>query len=82
MLHGHARISPTLAVRLEEAGVGTARAWLTMQSAPDLAAERVTGSPKVRRPSDVACLPRIGRWSWRTRPSPARHGCFDVSQPC
>ena len=26
VLHGHARISPNLAVRLEEAGVGTARA--------------------------------------------------------
>ncbi|WP_249051437.1 HigA family addiction module antitoxin [Cellulomonas fimi] len=54
VLHGHARISPNLAVRLEEAGVGTARAWLAMQSAHDLAAERATGSPKVRRLSDVA----------------------------
>jgi addiction module HigA family antidote len=31
VLHGHARISSNLAVRLEEAGVGTARAWLAMQ---------------------------------------------------
>jgi addiction module HigA family antidote len=54
VLHGHARISPNLAVRLEEAGVGTARAWLVMQSAHDLAAERAAGSPKVRRLSDVA----------------------------
>lgn len=54
VLHGHARISPNLAVRLEEAGVGTARAWLAMQSAHDLAAERAAGSPKVRRLSDVA----------------------------
>ena len=49
VLHGHARISPNLAVRLEEAGVGTARAWLAMQSAHDLAAERAAGVPKVRR---------------------------------
>jgi addiction module HigA family antidote len=54
VLHGHARISPNFAVRLEEAGVGTARAWLAMQSAHDLAVERAAGSPKVRRLSDVA----------------------------
>lgn len=48
VLSGHARISPNLAVRLEEAGVWTARAWLAMQTASDLAAERATGSPKVR----------------------------------
>ncbi|HEX3827937.1 MAG TPA: HigA family addiction module antitoxin [Sporichthyaceae bacterium] len=49
VLHGHARISPNLAVRLEEAGVGTARAWLAMQSAHDLAAERAAGIPEVRK---------------------------------
>ena len=54
VLHGHARISPNLAVRLEEAGVGTARAWLAMQSAHDLATERASGTPKVRRLNDVA----------------------------
>jgi addiction module HigA family antidote len=31
VLHGHARVSPSLAVRWEEAGAGTARAWLAMQ---------------------------------------------------
>ena len=40
VLHGHARISPNLAIRLEQAGVSTARAWLAMQSAYDLAVER------------------------------------------
>lgn len=54
VLHGHARISPNLAVRLEEAGVGTARAWLAMQVTHDLAAERASGTPKVRRLDDVA----------------------------
>lgn len=53
VLHGHARISPSLAIRLEEAGVGTARAWLAMQTAYDLAVERAAGVPKVRR-LDVA----------------------------
>lgn len=48
VLHEHARISPNLAVRLEEAGVGTARAWLAMQTAHDLAAERARGPHKVR----------------------------------
>ena len=54
VLHGHARISSNLAVRLEEAGVGTARAWLAMQSAHDLAAERAAGTPTVRRLDGVA----------------------------
>jgi addiction module HigA family antidote len=54
VLHGHARISPNLAVRLEEAGVGTARAWLAMQTSYDLAAERAAGSHNVRPLHDVA----------------------------
>lgn len=54
VLHGHARLSPNLAVRLEEAGVGTARAWLAMQTAHDLATERAAGTPAVRRLDDVA----------------------------
>ena len=54
VLHGHARISPSLAVRLEEAGAGTARAWLALQLAYDLALERGTERPKVRRLDDVA----------------------------
>lgn len=49
VLHKHARISPNLAVRLEEAGVGTGRAWLAMQSAYDLAIERAADTPKVRK---------------------------------
>lgn len=53
VLHGHARISPRLAVRLQEAGVGSARAWLAMQAAYDLATERASGTPKVRRLIDV-----------------------------
>ncbi|QAY61784.1 addiction module antidote protein, HigA family [Microbacterium protaetiae] len=39
VIHGHAGVSPNLAVRLERAGVGTARAWLAMQSNYDLARE-------------------------------------------
>jgi addiction module HigA family antidote len=54
VLHEHARISPNLAVRLEAAGVGTARSWLAMQSARDLAEERASGTPKVRRLDTVA----------------------------
>lgn len=54
VLHGHARISPNLAVRLEQAGVSTARAWLAMQSTYDLAAERAAGLPIVRRFDHVA----------------------------
>lgn len=54
VLHGHARVSPNLAVRLEQAGVGTARSWLAMQTAYDLAAETAAGVPKVRRLDEVA----------------------------
>ena len=54
VLHGHARISPNLAVRLEGAGVGTARTWLAMQTAHDLAAERAAGIPTGRRLQPVA----------------------------
>jgi len=36
--HGHEAVSPNLAVRLEAAGVGTARSWLAVQTAYDLAA--------------------------------------------
>ena len=54
VLHGRARISPNLAVRLEAAGVSTARAWLAMQSSFDLAAELAAGSPQVRKLDPVA----------------------------
>jgi len=54
VLHGHARVSPNLAVRLEQAGVGTARAWLAMQIAHDLATERAGGLPDVRPLDPVA----------------------------
>ena len=46
VLHGHARVSRRLAVRLEQAGIGTARAWLAIQSVHDLAAERSAQAPK------------------------------------
>jgi addiction module HigA family antidote len=54
VIHEHARVSPNLAIRLEEAGVGTARAWLAMQTAIDLAGERAAGVPKVRKLAPVA----------------------------
>ncbi|MGB7819442.1 MAG: HigA family addiction module antitoxin [Ornithinibacter sp.] len=56
VLHGRARISPNLAVRLEEGGVGTARAWLAMQSAYDLAAER-PAAPTTCAPSTTSSDP-------------------------
>ena len=39
VIHGHSGVSPNLAVRLERAGVGTARAWMAMQTSYDLAHE-------------------------------------------
>ncbi len=48
VLAGSTRVSPNLALRLEMAGVGTARAWLAMQSAHDVAAERSARRPMVK----------------------------------
>ncbi|TKD44213.1 HigA family addiction module antitoxin [Azotobacter chroococcum] len=36
ILHGQAPVSPDFAVRLERAGIGTARLWLSAQTAFDL----------------------------------------------
>jgi len=47
VLNSRAALSPSLAVRLETAGVGTARAWLAMQTAYDLAEERTRDHGKV-----------------------------------
>jgi addiction module HigA family antidote len=47
VLHGHAAISPDLALRLEMAGISTARAWLTMQVNYDLAQARMHPQPKI-----------------------------------
>lgn len=48
VLQCHAGISPRLAIRLERAGVCTARQWLAMQSAYDLARELAAGTPQVK----------------------------------
>jgi len=48
VLNGHASVSAALALRLELAGVGTARAWLAMQTAYDIASERKRDHGPVR----------------------------------
>ena len=40
VLNCHAAVSPSLAVRLEKAGAGTARMWLNLQAAYDLASAK------------------------------------------
>lgn len=47
VVNGKAGISPDLAIRLEGAGVGTARGWLAMQSNYDLAQALKHEQPKV-----------------------------------
>lgn len=49
VLNGHAGISPDLAVRLERAGVSTARFWLSAQTAYDLAKAMKREQPAVER---------------------------------
>ncbi|MDR1709057.1 MAG: HigA family addiction module antidote protein [Candidatus Accumulibacter sp.] len=48
VLNGRAALSPDLALRLEMAGVGTARAWLSMQANFDLARAMTHEQPPVR----------------------------------
>lgn len=54
VLNGKAAISPELALRLERAGVSTARAWLAMQANHDLWRARQHAQPPVRRLQDAA----------------------------
>ena len=62
VLNGRAAISPDLALRLEMAGVSTARAWLAMQINYDLAQARQHPRPPVRaldiKPNCAAALPK------------------------
>lgn len=49
VVNGHAGISPELAIRLEQAGVSTARFWMSLQTNFDLAGARNRKLPKVER---------------------------------
>lgn len=48
VIHGHSGVSPNLAIRLERSGVGTARAWMAMQTNYDLARELADKSHDVQ----------------------------------
>jgi addiction module HigA family antidote len=54
VIHGRAGISPDLALRLELAGVSTARFWMTLQSNYELAQAAHRKQPKVQRLQDAA----------------------------
>ena len=54
VLNGRAGVSPDLALRLERAGVSTARAWLAMQSNYDIAQAMKREQPPVRPLDDRA----------------------------
>jgi len=47
VLNGHSGISPDLAIRLERAGVSTARFWLTLQTNYELWLAEKRKQPKV-----------------------------------
>ena len=49
VVNGHAGISPELAIRLEQAGVSTARFWMNLQSNFDLANALNRKLPKVEK---------------------------------
>lgn len=54
VLNGRAAISPDLAIRLERAGVSTARFWITLQANYDLARAMEHEQPPVRSLQDKA----------------------------
>ena len=54
VLNGKAAISPDLAVRLEHAGVSTARVWMTLQANYELAQAVHRQQPKVQPLQDAA----------------------------
>jgi len=49
VLNCRAAVSPSLAVRLEKAGAGTAQMWLALQTAYELAAEQKADHGQVQR---------------------------------
>lgn len=54
ILHGHAPVSPDLAVRLELAGIGKARTWLGVQADYDLWQARHREQPHIERFAAIA----------------------------
>lgn len=54
VIDGRAGISPDLAIRLERAGVSTARFWMTLQASYELAQAEQRSQPKVQRLQDAA----------------------------
>jgi addiction module HigA family antidote len=54
VINGRSGISPDLAVRLERAGVSTARFWMTLQANYELAQAEKRKQPKVKRLQDAA----------------------------
>lgn len=48
IIHGKSGISPDLAIRLERAGVSTARFWMNLQSNYELSKAQERGQPDVQ----------------------------------
>ncbi|ASV87787.1 addiction module antidote protein, HigA family (plasmid) [Ochrobactrum quorumnocens] len=49
IINGHAGISPDLAIRLEQAGVSTARFWMNLQANYELSKAQERDRPVVQR---------------------------------
>ena len=54
VINSRAGISPDLAIRLERAGVSTARFWMTLQANYELSQAERRAQPTVQRLQDVA----------------------------
>ena len=54
VINGRAGISPDLAIRLERAGVSTARFWMALQANYELSQAELRKQPKVQRIQSAA----------------------------
>ena len=54
IINGKSGISPDLAIRLERAGVSTARFWMNLQSNYELSKAEERGQPQVRPLQTIA----------------------------
>ena len=54
VINGRAGISPDLAIRLERAGVSTARFWMALQANYELSQAELRKKPKVQRIQSAA----------------------------
>src|SRR6266581_6289910 len=81
LVNGHSGVSPDMAVRLENAGWGTADSWLQMQLNRDLWEARERAAKiKVKRICRPATVKSFSPWHEYSQVSCSKRGCPSVSR--